>query len=207
MTGRPAEAAHWKPATPMPSPQTTRRELPRRPQPAPAPCAWPRSTRPVHQAARAVVCAISADGEQVLMRSASSNLVPGESNFQDDLFLKNLATRAVTQVNTNATGVTIVNRTERLCHGMSHDGTWVAFTASTGGSWLYQPGPELEATLMLRNTRTGELLSARRAPACPTSRSSLSARSRPTARAWPSSPSPPPPIWAPTTSWPTARPG
>jgi Tol biopolymer transport system component len=104
------------------------------------------------------VCAISADGQQVLMRSASSNLVPNDGNFQDDLFLKNLATGAVTRVNTNAAGAAIVNRTGLLCHGMSQDGTWVAFTASTGGSSLFQPGPELEATLLLKNTRTGELL-------------------------------------------------
>lgn len=104
------------------------------------------------------VCAISADGQQVLMTSASSNLVAGDTNFQDDLFLKNLATGAVTRVNTNAAGAVIVNRTGLLCHGMSQDGTWVAFTASTGGSSLFQPGPELEATLLLKNTRTGELL-------------------------------------------------
>lgn len=104
------------------------------------------------------VCAISADGQQVLMRSASGNLVPNDSNFQDDLFLKNLATGAVTQVNTSATGATLVNRTGLLCHGMSEDGTWVALTTSTGGSSLFQPGPEIEATLMLKNTRTGELL-------------------------------------------------
>lgn len=103
-------------------------------------------------------CAISADGQQVLMRSPSSNLVPGDNNFKDDLFLKNLATGAVTQVNTTAAGVPLVNQTELLCHGMSQDGTWVAFTSSTGGSSLFQPGPELEATLMLKNTRTGELL-------------------------------------------------
>ena len=105
-----------------------------------------------------LVCAISADGQQVLMVSASSNLVPGDSNFKDDLFLKDLATGAVSQVNTLATGLPLVNQTELLCHGMSQDGTWVVFTSSTGGSSPYLPGPEVEATLMLKNTRTGELL-------------------------------------------------
>lgn len=105
-----------------------------------------------------LVCAISADGQQVLMISPSSNLVPGDSNFQEDLFLKDLATGAVTQVNLNAEGAPVVNRTELLCHGMSQDGNWVAFTASTGGSGPFLPGPEIEATLMLKNTRTGELL-------------------------------------------------
>ena len=104
------------------------------------------------------VCAISTDGQQVLMISASSNLVPPDNNFQDDLFLKNLDTGAVMQVNTSAAGAPLFNRTQLLCHGMSQDGTWVAFTTSTGGSSLFQPGPELEATLMLKNTRTGELL-------------------------------------------------
>jgi Tol biopolymer transport system component len=103
------------------------------------------------------VCAISADGQQVLMDSASNNLVPGDTNFQRDLFLKNLATGAVSRVNTSAAGVPIVNRL--TCHGMSQDGTWVVFTADSGGSGqIYVPGPEIEPTLMLKNTRTGELV-------------------------------------------------
>lgn len=103
------------------------------------------------------VCAISADGQQVLMSSASSNLVSGDSNFQNDLFLKHLSTGAVTRVNTSVTGVPIVNRL--TCHGMSQDGTWVVFTADSGGSGqVYVPGPDVEPTLMLKNTRTGELL-------------------------------------------------
>ncbi|NJN00214.1 MAG: WD40 repeat domain-containing protein, partial [Aquincola sp.] len=103
------------------------------------------------------VCAISGDGQEVLMDSASNNLVPGDGNFQRDLFLKNLDTGAVTRVNTSATGVPIVNRL--TCHGMSQDGTWVVFTADSGGSGqVYVPGAEVEPTLMLKNTRTGELL-------------------------------------------------
>lgn len=103
------------------------------------------------------VCAISADGQQVLMDSASDNLVPGDKNFQRDLFLKNLTTGAVTRVNTTAAGVPIVNRL--TCQGMSHDGTWVVFSADSGaGGQVYVPGPEVEATLMLKNTRSGELL-------------------------------------------------
>lgn len=104
-----------------------------------------------------LACAISADGQQVLMSSASSNLVSGDSNYKDDLFLKDLTTGAVTRVNTSAAGIPMVNRLE--CHGMSQDGTWVAFTADSGGSGqIYVPGPEIEPTLMLKNTRTGELL-------------------------------------------------
>jgi Tol biopolymer transport system component len=103
------------------------------------------------------VCAISTDGQQVLMDSASSNLVPGDNNFQRDLFLKNLATGNVTRVNTTVTGVPITTRL--TCHGMSQDGTWVVFAADSGGSGqIYLPGPETELTLMLKNTRTGELL-------------------------------------------------
>lgn len=103
------------------------------------------------------VCAISTDGQRVLMRSASSNLVSGDGNFQDDLFLKDLTTGAVTRVNLSASGVPMTSRL--TCHGMSQDGTWVAFTVDSGGSGqVYVPGPEVEPTLMLKNTRTGELL-------------------------------------------------
>lgn len=103
-------------------------------------------------------CATSTNGQLVLFTSGADNLLPGDTNYQDDLFLKNLDTGAVTQVNTNAAGARVINRTPLACHAMTSDGTWVAFTASTGGSNPYLPGPEVEATLMLKNTRTGELL-------------------------------------------------
>ena len=105
------------------------------------------------------VCAISADGQKVLMITPSSNLVSGDSNSSDDLFLKDLGTGAVTQVNTSPAGAPLVNRTQLLCHDMTPDATWVAFTSSTGGGNSFlDPGTPLESTLMLKNIRSGELL-------------------------------------------------
>jgi Tol biopolymer transport system component len=46
----------------------------------------------------------SPDGTHILFASDAPNLVPGDTNGDTDLFLKNLATGAITRVNTAANG-------------------------------------------------------------------------------------------------------
>jgi Tol biopolymer transport system component len=46
----------------------------------------------------------SPDGSKVAFRSAASNLVPGDTNKSDDVFVKDLTTGAITRVSTNASG-------------------------------------------------------------------------------------------------------
>jgi hypothetical protein len=48
--------------------------------------------------------AISPDGTSVLFGSFASNLVAGDTNNTWDIFLKNLATGALTRVSTTAAG-------------------------------------------------------------------------------------------------------
>src|SRR3981189_1487676 len=47
---------------------------------------------------------ISADGRYVAFRSDASNLVPGDTNFLADVFVRDLQTGAITRVSTNASG-------------------------------------------------------------------------------------------------------
>ena len=47
----------------------------------------------------------SADGTQVAFRSAASNLVTGDTNDKQDVFVKNLITGAATRVSTDSSGV------------------------------------------------------------------------------------------------------
>jgi Tol biopolymer transport system component len=70
---------------------------------------------------------ISADGTKVVFQSAASDLVPGDTNGQYDLFLKDLTTGAITVVNTTADGSIAQGVFSR--YTLSADGTRVAFAS------------------------------------------------------------------------------
>ncbi len=70
---------------------------------------------------------LSADGTKVVFQSAASDLVPGDSNGQYDVFLKDLTTGAITMVNTAADGT--VAQGAFFNFALSADGTKVAFAS------------------------------------------------------------------------------
>jgi Tol biopolymer transport system component len=70
---------------------------------------------------------ISADGTKVIFQSAASDLIPGDTNGQYDLFLKDLTTGAITLVNTAADGTVAQGIFFR--YTLSADGTTVAFAS------------------------------------------------------------------------------
>jgi len=88
-------------------------------------------------------CAVSADGNLVLFSSAASNLVAGDSNGADDLFLKNLATGAITRVTTQTSGAQVTAGGDCLGTTMTPDGRVVAFNSGQ--------------TVFAKNTQTGLL--------------------------------------------------
>jgi Tol biopolymer transport system component len=71
--------------------------------------------------------ALSANGLKVAFTSFASNLVPGDKNGQADVFVKDLATGALTLVSTSVTGM----QGDRSSAGpkISADGTKIAFTS------------------------------------------------------------------------------
>ncbi|MDZ4761724.1 MAG: Ig-like domain-containing protein [Alphaproteobacteria bacterium] len=69
--------------------------------------------------------AISADGRYVTFQSYASNLVPGDTNGQPDIFRKDLQTGAITRVSTDAAGAQANTSSEQ--HAISADGRYVTF--------------------------------------------------------------------------------
>jgi hypothetical protein len=105
------------------------------------------------------VCATSADGNLVLFTSYQDNVVAGDTNFANDLFLKNLSTGAVRRVSTTSSGGAMAS--ESTCLGMSRDGQFVALQTLTGGSGAYQfPAVAAESAIFVKNLTTGALVRA-----------------------------------------------
>jgi hypothetical protein len=73
--------------------------------------------------------AISSNGRYVAFTSGASNLVDGDSNGMDDIFVKDLATGAVTRVNTASSGAEANDATYETS-AVSDDGRYVAFASS-----------------------------------------------------------------------------
>ena len=71
---------------------------------------------------------VSADGTKVAFYSFSDNLVPGDTNNQPDVFVKDLTTGAITRVSTAADG-TQADGSSAEAPSLSADGTKVAFTS------------------------------------------------------------------------------
>lgn len=102
------------------------------------------------------LCAISADGNQVLFSNNYDNVVPGDANnFATDLFLKDRRTGSVFRVSTGSTGGQLRAAT---CLGMTPDGRSVALMTDSPGSAPFDfPVLVAEPTIYVKNTVTGTL--------------------------------------------------
>ena len=76
----------------------------------------------------------SPDGTKVMFRSAASNLVAGDTNGAEDIFIKDLATGAVTRVTLGPSG----EQSQGSASGavFSPDGTKIAYVGSGYDSWV-----------------------------------------------------------------------
>ncbi|WP_298962002.1 Hint domain-containing protein [uncultured Methylobacterium sp.] len=71
---------------------------------------------------------LSADGTRIVFASQADNLVPGDTNGEVDIFLKDLVTGAVTRVSTTASGDQANGSS--IAPSLSADGTKVAFRST-----------------------------------------------------------------------------
>ena len=72
---------------------------------------------------------ISSDGRYVSFTSNATNLVADDTNFQDDIFVKDLATGTIIRASTDAAG-TQANGGSPYSSSISSDGRYVAFTSN-----------------------------------------------------------------------------
>ncbi|NDD65428.1 MAG: hypothetical protein EBZ36_15865 [Acidobacteria bacterium] len=70
----------------------------------------------------------SPDGDFVILTSDATSLVPGDTNGQRDLFLKNLQTGEITRISTDASGQQAVGGLT-LAPRLSEDGRYATFTS------------------------------------------------------------------------------
>lgn len=77
----------------------------------------------------------SADGTKIAFISDASNLVSGDTNSSDDIFVKNLSTGQVTRVSVDAFGNQIADFSGQGYYDLafSPDGTKLAFVSTVGG--------------------------------------------------------------------------
>src|SRR2546421_173164 len=72
---------------------------------------------------------ISANGRYVAFNSPATNLVPGDTNGQRDIFVRDLRTGKTSRVNVSSTGAQANNDTTDLRVSISGDGRYVAFVS------------------------------------------------------------------------------
>lgn len=85
-------------------------------------------------------CGVSADGSKVLFTSYATNLVPGDTNFMQHLYLKDFNGNGITRVVTAASNTF-------ACLALTPDANTVVFVADAPGS---------EPAIMVKNLSTGQ---------------------------------------------------
>jgi Tol biopolymer transport system component len=105
-------------------------------------------------ASRVVAPTISGNGRYVAYATTATNVVAGDTNGLQDVFVVDTTTGAVQRVSTDAAGLqgngdSPVGQGERIA--LSYDGTWVAYTTAATNLGAPQGG------VLLKNRVTGEL--------------------------------------------------
>lgn len=112
------------------------------------------SSNAAGQARGGGVCAVSADASMVLFVSAASNLVAGDTNGANDVFLKNLRTGSVVRVSTGSTGTQTFGGA--ACLGLTPSGQHAVFSAQVvipDPTAIY--GQATELAIFVKNLATG----------------------------------------------------
>src|SRR4051812_40953539 len=100
----------------------------------------------------------SADGGKIAFRSFATNLVTGDTNKLDDLFVKDLATGNVVRANTASNGAQANKPVGQDAFALSADGTKVAFV--TEASNLVSGDTKGVQDIFVKNLVTGTTVRA-----------------------------------------------
>ena len=110
------------------------------------------STAGVEADARVLGLALSFDGRRVAFASAAGNLVPGDTNQEHDVFVRDLNSRTTTRVSLSATGGELAYGS--LFPAISGDGQMVAFLTVAEGV-VHTPGNGFPQ-VYVRDLRNGQ---------------------------------------------------
>ncbi len=102
---------------------------------------------------------VSADGQVIAFHSYASNLVPGDTNGDSDIFVHDVRTGRTTRASVTSQGTQVPTGQvagENIvgAPSISADGRWVGFTARTAG---FVPGDELGSNAYLHDRQTGSI--------------------------------------------------
>jgi Tol biopolymer transport system component len=101
---------------------------------------------------------ISADGRYVVFKSASSNLVRGDTNGVSDVFIRDRVARTTTRVNVSSAGEEANHQTKSVLglglHTVSDDGRYVFFN-SNATNLVSPPTADYLENVYRRDLRTG----------------------------------------------------
>ncbi|MGI8907876.1 MAG: hypothetical protein ACR2IE_15450 [Candidatus Sumerlaeaceae bacterium] len=102
------------------------------------------------------ISSISSDGSRVAFHSAAANLVPGDTNFRVDAFLRNLTAGTTTRVSVDSLGT----QADRDCYSatISGDGTRVAFVSDATN--LVASDTNAKVDVFVRNVTAGTTVRA-----------------------------------------------
>lgn len=105
-------------------------------------------------ASRVVAPSISGDGRFIAYATTATNMIPGDNNGLQDIFLYTVASGSVKRIstgsnNTESNGDSPVAQGEKV--GISYDGTWITY--NTAATNLGVP----KGNIILQNTHTGKI--------------------------------------------------
>ncbi|MFT3843813.1 MAG: hypothetical protein QM725_02080 [Lacibacter sp.] len=122
-------------------------------------------------ASRVVAPAISGDGKTVAYATTATNVVPGDTNGMQDVFLYNIETGSVKRVSTGKNGEegngdSPIDQGVRI--GISYNGSWISF--NTNATNLEVP----KGNILIKHTTANTIIPVTTTPSASTARPMLS---------------------------------
>ncbi len=104
---------------------------------------------------RIVAPALSGDGRFIAYATTATNMITGDNNGMQDIFIYNISTRNVKRIstaynNTDGDGDSPIGQGEKV--GISYDGSWVTYNTTSSNFGVPK------GNIVMQNTRTGKIV-------------------------------------------------